>query len=156
MTPFEQMWETSRNNAFSGQTTFVNLIAVMLLLLVAFIPHRVFLLRWVMSAVIVLAAAWITTDYSSREIEEKWRIRYEYAKEHETELTEDERHAVTVDGANRLLGPLMFGAFATFKQCGIVLLVIFGFRYLTAMMRRRDKTRNEVRDKEPADIAIDV
>ena len=150
------MWETSRNNAFSGQTTFVNLIAIMLLLFVAFIPHRVYLLRWVMSAVIVLAAAWITTDYSSREIEEKWRIRYKYAKEHEAELTEDERHAVTVDGANRLLGPLMFGAFATFKQCGIVLLVIFGFRYLTAMMRRRDKTRNEVRDKEPADIAIDV
>lgn len=156
MTPFEQMWETSRTNAFSGQTAMVNLIAIMLLLLVAFLPDRVYLVRWVINVAVVLGAAWISTEYASQEIDEKWRIRYEYADAHRTELTDDERLAVTVDGANRLLGPLMFGALATFRNCGIALLAIVGLRYLITFLRGKNKTLNDVSDRIRSGGSIDT
>ena len=112
MTPFEQMWETSRHNMWSGYTTSVLSCGIAGILLTALIPNR-----WIRRCgylFVTLATAWIATEFASLEIEEKWRIRYAYTEKHRDVLSEDERFAVTVDGANRLVGPLIYGGFPAF------------------------------------------
>ena len=97
---------------WSGYTTSVLSCGIAGILLTALIPNR-----WIRRCgylFVTLATAWIATEFASLEIEEKWRIRYAYTEKHRDVLSEDERFAVTVDGANRLVGPLIYGGFPAF------------------------------------------
>ncbi len=122
MSPFDQMWEASRHNLWSSHVPWVLQLGSMGLVLFAWLPHP--WLRRLAYLSITFTTVWAATQYSSLETEEKWRIRYQYAEVHEAELTEQELNAVTVDGANRLLGPLGDGAFPAFNRCVFVLIAI--------------------------------
>ena len=96
------------------------------LLLFACLPHP--WLRRIAYVSITFTTIWTATQYSSLETEEKWRIRYQYADTHQATLTGSELDAVTIDGANRLLGPLADGACPALKRCALVLTAILLFK----------------------------
>ncbi len=71
--------------------------------------------RWSMTVAIILLTI-AATEFLGREIVEKWRIRNEWTIAHENSLTARQTEIAIADGANLLLGPLIFGfqAFCTF------------------------------------------
>ena len=85
----------------------------------------------------IFGFALLATEFSAQEIQEKWRLRREWADLHPTQMTEDGFSALTVDGANLTLGPLIFGfqAFLLFVAIAVVLSV------LRALIESRRKGR---------------
>ncbi|MEZ6095274.1 MAG: hypothetical protein R3C03_13755 [Pirellulaceae bacterium] len=57
----------------------------------------------------VLGFAILATASSGQEIQEKWRIRHDWAENHPGQMSEEAYNALTVDGANLLLGPFVYG-----------------------------------------------
>ena len=74
----------------------------------------------------IFGFALLATEFSAQEIQEKWRLRREWADLHPTQMAEDGFSALTVDGANLTLGPLIFGfqAFLLFVAIAVVLSVL--------------------------------
>jgi hypothetical protein len=69
--------------------------------------------------VAILGLAMIATECACREIQEKWRIRGEWADAHPTLMTPADHEALAVDGANLTLGPLIRG----FRACMLLVMV---------------------------------
>ena len=116
----DAIWESSRHNDWSYTLPLVLNIGTAVLILLAFFPLK--WLRWVLNVFAVLAMGYFAIEYSSMEIEEKWRIRNEWILTNQDSLTEKERSAGTVDAANRVLGPILIGGQSTFFRAGIVLM----------------------------------
>ncbi len=57
-------------------------------------------------------------------INEKWRIRHEWWRQHNDSLTERERSALVADGANLTLGPLILGGGRALLLFSITALVL--------------------------------
>ena len=53
-------------------------------------------------------SASLAADFSAREIQEKWRIRGEWAETHKDRMTDAGWDALMTDGANLVLGPLIY------------------------------------------------
>lgn len=115
----ESIWETSRTNDWSFALPLILNIGTAVLVAIAFVPVKG--LRWMLSAIAIVAMGCFATEYASMEIEEKWRIRSEWVRDHEDSLTENEMSAVSADGANRVLGPLLIGGFSVVTRAAIVL-----------------------------------
>lgn len=109
MDEFEIVWETSRQNAwsFAYPTTFV--VGILVLLGLCFIRNPI--CRRLLKVLALFTFSILAVFASSWEIEEKWRLRGAYADTHP--MTDKQWSALTVDGANRTLGPLIFGFQAT-------------------------------------------
>ena len=60
---------------------------------------------------------------SSLEIEEKWRIRGDWVSAHSDAMTEEQSNVAIADGANRGLGPFLFGFRATAILVGLLLVI---------------------------------
>lgn len=100
------------------------MLGVCALTVFSFIRNSV--LRRVLKAVAIVAFAFVATDFSAREIQEKWRLRGEWADTHRDQMTDAGWDALTADGANLTLGPLIYGvlAMAIFVAAAIILFVI--------------------------------
>jgi hypothetical protein len=124
MEAFEQVWETSRNNAWSwGYPTAIGL-GVALLIALSFVHNSA--VRRTSKVIAIVALAFVAAEFSSREVQEKWRLRVAWADAHEDHMKESDWNTLTVDGANRTLGPLIYGfqAMAMFIGVALVLSVI--------------------------------
>lgn len=107
MSPFEQIWESSRTNSWSWGYPTVLTISIVILIALSFVPRPT--LRHVAKILVIIACGFAATKLSFREIEEKWRIRTDWAERHNDTLSDAEREALTADGANRSLGPFLIG-----------------------------------------------
>ncbi len=124
MDAFEQVWETSRHNSWSWGYPTALLLGVCALIVFSFIRNSV--LRRVLKAIAIVAFAFVATEFSAREIQEKWRLRGEWADTHRDQMTDAGWAALTADGANLTLGPLIYGvqAMAIFVAVAFILSVI--------------------------------
>jgi len=129
----DAIWESSRHNDWSYALPIVLNVGTVVLIAIAFVPIK--WLRWTLNVFAVLAMGYFAIEYSSREIEEKWRIRSEWVQTNQDSLTENERSAVLADGANRVLGPILIGGQSTVFRAGIVLAVLAMVRF--AIVRKK-------------------
>jgi hypothetical protein len=107
METFEQIWETSRTNSWSWAYPLVMWTGIGTLIALSLLRNR--WLRRSAKVVTILGFSLAATAYSAREIQEKWRIRGEWADTHPGRMTDDGRDALTRDGANLTIGPVVRG-----------------------------------------------
>lgn len=146
------MWEASRHNAWSGYVAVVLNVTTVVLIALTFIRAR--WLRWTLNLVAVLACMIFAIEVSSYEIEEKWRIRFEYVERNRDALTEGQRRASTADGANRVLGPILIGGYDAIVRCSVVLFLLGVTRFVRAkaILKRRRPVPDTVRQIFPANV----
>ncbi len=107
MEPFAQIWDSSRTNSLSWMYPTTFWCGAGVLIALGLIKNR--WLRQIGKLVVIAGCSVMATEFSSQEIQEKWRLRREWAEFHPAQMTEDGYHALTVDGANMTLGPLIYG-----------------------------------------------
>jgi len=124
METFDQIWQTSRTNSWSWAYPFVIWTGLGTLIALSLLRNR--RLRRSAKIIAILGLSFAATEFAGREIQEKWRIRGEWADTHPGQVTADDRHALTVDGANLTLGPLIYGfqAFLMFMATSVFLAVV--------------------------------
>ncbi len=121
MSPLEQIWESSRTNSWSWGYPTVLTISIVILIALSLVPQPT--LRHVAKALVILACGFAAIKLSSREIDEKWRIRADWAERHADTLSDAEMQALTADGANRVIGPFFYGMQAIvwlIALCGVL------------------------------------
>ncbi|MCM2372632.1 hypothetical protein [Aporhodopirellula aestuarii] len=123
METFEQIWETSRTNDYSWGYSYVVWSGVALLVLLSLVRHKV--IRRVLKLVVIAGGTMLATHWSAAEIHEKWRLRREWADMHPDRMTQDGMEALTIDGANLTMGPLIFGVGAIITLLGVATLLFF-------------------------------
>ena len=150
MDAFDQIWETSRTNDYSWGYPVVVWAGVGVIVLLSLIRHNV--LRRILKVVAIGGLAMTATQWSSSEIEEKWRLRAEWADTHPAEMTEQGYEALTIDGANRLLGPLIYGV-----QAGLIFVGVAAFLFVirVAIRKRPSKTSDEAPPEIETKVATD-
>ncbi|MEM9645581.1 MAG: hypothetical protein AAF989_11370 [Planctomycetota bacterium] len=151
MDAFEQIWESSRTNDYSWGYPAVLWAGVGVLIVLSLIRHDV--LRRVLKVIAMGGLVMTAMEWSSSEIEEKWRIRREWADTHPAEMTEQGYEALTVDGANRLLGPLIDGAHAGLLFVGVAI-ALFVIR--VAIRKRSTVTLSKTTEESEAKIAANL
>ena len=132
---FDEVWQTSLANSWSYAYPVVLWSGVTSLTLVSLIRHQ--WLRRAVTLILVLGLTVAATWSSSREIQEKWRIRSDWAYSHEDQMTAAHWDALTADGKDLLLGPLVNGFLACvlfIAVCTVLTLVRF------ALVRCRKST----------------
>ncbi|MCC9656288.1 hypothetical protein [Rhodopirellula halodulae] len=125
MNSFEQIWESSRDNAYSWGYPVVVGSGVCMLIILSVIRNDAF--RRLLKLAVIFGLAILATYWSASEIHEKWRIRGDWADTHPEQMTPEGYEALTIDGANRALGPLIYG-FQAFLIFGIAALILFVIR----------------------------
>jgi len=132
METFDQIWETSRTNFWSWAYPVVLWSGVGALIVVSLIRHR--WLRRSAKLILILGFSAVATVYSGREIQEKWKIRGEWAEAHPDQMTTDGWDALTADGANLTIGPVVYG-FQTFSLFVVACAVLTVVRLLLVRFR---------------------
>jgi hypothetical protein len=134
METFDQIWESSRTNAWSW--VYPTVLWAGVGLLIALSLFRTGWIRRASKTIAILALTVVATEYARLEIQEKWRIRGEWADAHQTLMTPSDQEALTVDGANLTLGPLIHGvqAFALFVVVAVALSAV---RITVSRVRRK-------------------
>ncbi|TWT47872.1 hypothetical protein Pla22_52390 [Rubripirellula amarantea] len=124
METFDQIWESSRTNSLSWMYPAAVWCGAGILVALSVIKNR--WLRRIGKLAAIFGFAILATEFSAQEIHEKWRLRREWADLHPAQMTEDGLQALTVDGANLTLGPLIYGfqAFLVFAGLAVVLSVL--------------------------------
>lgn len=119
MESFEEMWVSAATNSWSNAYSIVVAIGVVVIFVLQ-CQKKVFKRRALISAV-VLAFSLFAIEASGLAIREKWRIRHDWGKVHQDQLTEKQRQALITDGANLVFGPIVFGAqaFAILLSLGV-------------------------------------
>lgn len=132
MNTFEQVWESSRQNSWSWAYPTVVAFGALFLSLLSWLRNN--WVRRTMKLLVVLIGVYLATDASSWEIREKWRIRQDWTSSNWDSMTESQQSSAMTDGANLVLGPLLFGAMAAFVL-GLTSMVLFFVRQL--ILRRQ-------------------
>lgn len=124
METFEQVWESSRENSFSWIYPAAMWSGVSVLIALSFVKHR--WLRRIAKLAAIGCFSFFATIASGQEIQEKWRIRREWADLNPDKMTESGLDALYADGANLAFGPLIFGffAFLLFTTVAVVLSIL--------------------------------
>lgn len=123
MDTFEQVWETSQTNSWSWgypATLWLGAIVICALALI----HKTWIRRS-LTVTAILAFTFLATELSSHEIQEKWRIRGEWAKANKDQLTDTDRSALQADGANLALAPFFYGFRAMLLFVAVSVAVFF-------------------------------
>jgi hypothetical protein len=107
METFDQIWASSRSNGWSWGYPAILWSGISLLIGLSIL--RTVWVRRVVKIVTILLLTALATELASLEILEKWRIRREWANANQPLMTPAAQQALTVDGANRTLGPLFYG-----------------------------------------------
>jgi hypothetical protein len=150
MNAFEQAWESSRHNAWSWGYPTTLALAVAVVIALSFVRRSV--LRRTLKVIAILSFSFIATDFSDREIREKWRLRSQWADTHTDQMREADWDALTVDGANLQLGPIIYGLQATVVLVGIAFvcfLVRMGLFQLRTSKQIRDASDVKVGEPYP-------
>ncbi|QDV62289.1 hypothetical protein [Crateriforma conspicua] len=147
MDPFNQIWESSRTNDYSWGYPAVVWAGVGVLIALSLIRHNV--LRRILKVIAIGGLVMTATQWSSSEIEEKWRIRAEWADTHPAEMTEQGYEALTVDGANRTLGPLIYGF-----QAGLIFVGVAAVLFVIRLAIRKQPMKPLV--EAPPEIETEV
>lgn len=126
MTEFEQVYQASRHNGWSGYfwiSIFVGMVVLMALTMIRKSSWRIS-----GNVVAIVAFAWLAYHFAVLENEEKWRIRLEWAELHRDRLTEKERFAMADRRAiNGPFGPV-FSASSAIVTLVTTTVVIFMIR----------------------------
>ncbi len=124
MQTFEQIWESSRTNAWSWGYPTVVICGVLLLIGLSCIRSAIW--RRSLKVLIAIVLTVLATDFAGREISEKWQLRRNWAAAHREQLTPRQQDALITDGANLALGPVFSGAQAAFifLGAGVVLYIL--------------------------------
>jgi hypothetical protein len=136
---FNEVWESSRWNEFSWCLPAVLVGAVFISLWACRIKSDGS--RRFMKILLLAALPIFATLASSAEIERKWQLRWEFSRQNRESLTEDQRMAATVDGANRVMGPVLMGGFPGFLIPFIIFIAIGGRRARAAREARAELIR---------------
>lgn len=121
MDTFEQIWESSRTNRFSWAYPAVIWGGFAILIVLSLLRQRV--LRRCAKLVAIFGLTAIAIEGAGREISEKWRLRREWAGANASQMTPEGENALTVDGANLTLGPLIYGFQAFIVLCVAALVI---------------------------------
>ncbi len=150
MDPFEQIWESSRTNSLSWMYSTVLYSGVAVIVALSFIKNQWLRLIGTLAVIAVFPA--LATGFASQEIQEKWRIRRDWADSHPGQMTQDGLEALTVDGANLTLGPLIYGvqAFLLFAAVAVALMI---FR---ALLSKRHRATITLDSDEKVDLTAIV
>lgn len=150
METFEQIWESSRTN--SASWTYAATLWSGACLLVALCVIKNHWLRGIGTLVVITVFSMMAIDFSMQEIQEKWRIRRDWADSHPAQMTEDGYHALAGDGANLTLGPLLYGfqAFLLFTGIAVVLSIL----RRVIVSRRTGKMVDTGADATPNDTVL--
>lgn len=132
METFEQVWEASRTNSYSWIYPALLWSGAAVIFALSFVKN--IWIRRSGKVIVILLAGYSATHYSGLEIQEKWRLRGEWADAHPDKVTEENRHALTVDGANRAAGPLFYGGQAIL----LLVAVSSGIRFLKWIAEKPD------------------
>jgi predicted phage tail protein len=139
METFEQIWDTSRINSWSWAYPVVLWTGIGALIAFSLLRNR--WLRRSAKVVAILGFSLAATAYSAREIQEKWRIRGEWADTHPGRMTDDSRDALTRDGANLTIGPIVRGL-----QAFIVFIAVTGILAVVRIVVTRKQLLKPARD----------
>lgn len=133
MDSFEQIWESTRTNSLSWMYPWTLYCGVATIIALSIVSNA-WLRRTAKLSVIAVFSA-LATHFSAQDIQAKWRIRRSWADSHPGQMTQDKLEALTVDGANLTLGPLIYGlqAFVLFTAVAV------GLTILRSMISRRHK-----------------
>lgn len=134
MESFEQIWESSRTNSLSWMYPTALWCGAGALVVLGAIGNR--WLRRFAKLVVIAISSVLAVGFASQEIQEKWRLRREWAELHPERMTEEGYDALTVDGANMTLGPLIHGIQA-FLLLAAVAALLCGLRKLALFIRAR-------------------
>ena len=116
-----EIWESSRSNQYSWILPVIligGFAWFLILTKVKFIAVR--RVTKIISFLILIYVAMIA---SSMQISEKWRIRHEWGHANESTITDRERRALTADGANLVMGPMIYGGGGGFLVFSIALII---------------------------------
>lgn len=136
METFEQIWESSRTNSLSWMYPMAVVCGSGVLIVACVITNP--WARRLAKLGAIVGFSVLATEFSAREIHEKWRLRREWAELHPSQMTEDGYKALTVDGANRTVEPLMDG----FKALSLLVCIAVALTVSRAWIatRRRNAT----------------
>ena len=108
MNEFNQIYEQSRTNDWSGLYYVTLGLSAVLLLGLSFIPNA--LMRRFLKVVSIISCSWLAMHFAALEIDEKWRIRIEWAEANPDKVTEVDRFAIADRRAlNAPFGPMLAG-----------------------------------------------
>ena len=146
MNAFETIWETSRHNSWSWGYPTAIWVGVVTLITFSFVPRST--LRRTLKCVTIFVFAYLAADFSAREIQEKWRIRGEWAENHKDQMTDAGWNALVADGANLVMGPLISGFQATAILVGVALALFVVRKAIVG-----SKLQNAASDSTNSDVA---
>lgn len=126
METFEQIWESSRHNAYSWMYPTVMSCGMASLVALSVIRHRY--VRRIGKLLVIAAFSLLATTAAEVEISEKWIIRRRWAEMHPERMTSDGSMALQAD-TNLTLGPLIVGAQTLVLFVAVAMLLRF-FRWL--------------------------
>lgn len=128
-----EIWELSRTNQYTWILPCVLFAGAIAILLSSIIKNNI--ARRIVKLVFVLVFTYVALEASSMAIREKWRIRHEWGRQNEASLTDRERGALTADGANLTMGPLIYGGGYSLLIFGVALIVS---SIIVKMISRKD------------------
>ena len=134
---FEEIVLQSRFNQYYWIYPAVICLGLGLIIFVSFIKQDI--VRRILKTGIVFVFSYAAMIASSMAIQEKWAIRHYWSQKNENIVTTEQSRYLSADGANLLLGPVIYGfiAFVTFSMfCG---LLYFCFK-TQSLQRFRPKT----------------
>lgn len=138
---FEEVWEMSRSNSFTWGYPAAILCGGIVLVLFSRIPRSV--VRRTLKVATILGFGYIAFDFSAREIAEKWSLRHEWGIANREHMTKAQQDSLFADGANRTLGPLIYGFEATAFLAGIALIQSVA-RRLNSTTNVGSESRNQI------------
>jgi hypothetical protein len=117
MDEFREMWIAAADNRWSNAYAIVVAVGAITVFALSFEKRPI--RRRVMTCLAVLLFTWFAMATCSLAINEKWRLRREWGERHASSVTEEQRTALITDGANIVVGPLLFAGCALLIFCGI-------------------------------------
>lgn len=108
---FEELLELSARNSLSWLYSRVLVTGLFAVIALSFMKTR--WIRRLGKLVVILLFSVMATQFANLEIQEKWRMRYEWAAFHSSKMTDASfEHLHFRDGANLSLGPFLSGFMA--------------------------------------------
>ncbi|MBB3209869.1 hypothetical protein FHS27_005714 [Rhodopirellula rubra] len=143
METFEQVWETSRVNGYSWVYPCVVWSGIAILILLSLIRRTV--LRRIAKLIAIIGLTIFATHSSAVEIQEKWRIRGQWADLHSDQMSESDMNALMADGANLVIGPF-FNGFVAMLNFSVVALSLLVIRLIVVRFCTRKCSASETDD----------
>jgi hypothetical protein len=151
MNEFNQIYEQSRTNDWSGLYYVTLGFSAVLLLGLSFIPNA--LMRRFLKVVSIISCSWLAMHFAACETDEKWRIRIEWAEANPDKVTEGDRFAMADRRAiNAPFGPMLagIGAFLALVLASFLLFVVRPSFWISGPSAANLETKREKHGEQSA------